>query len=304
MTRSTRPRLLPALALAISLAAFASGLARAEGVKLRPGPNAFADTKGVALVRPEGVACTATAIVAADTGNGRFVVYDVGDRALTPKTEFQVAEIPYPIRVRLDGKGGLLALDGKSRRIGRIGLDGSFKGIVPVDASAPSPIVRSFAVGVEGELYVLDIAGGRVLVIDAAGAPVRQVSLPAECRTPSDVAVDPSGTVYVLDGTGSRLFSAKKGDTTAAPLGKSLSEDLSFATSLAADAQGRLFVVDQNGGGIVIVGTDGAFRGRQSGIGWTEGLLRWPSSICLDGKGGIAIADRENNRISTFQIAP
>ena len=304
MTRSTRPRVLPVLALAIGVGALPYAPARAEGVKLRPGPSAYADSKGAALSRPEGVACTPTAIVAADTGNGRFVVYDVSDHALTPKAEFQVVEIPYPIRVRLDGKGGFLALDGKSRRIGRVGLDGSFKGIVAVDASAPSPIVRSFAVGADGELYVLDIAGARVLVIDAAGAPVRQVSLPAECRTPSDVAVDPSGTIYVLDGTGSRLFSAKKGDSAAAPLGKSLAEDLSFATSLAADSQGRLFVVDQNGGGVVIVGTDGAFRGRQSGIGWTEGLLRWPSSICLDGRGGIAIADRENNRISTFQIAP
>jgi streptogramin lyase len=298
------PRIARAFALALPLSGIFASPARAEGVKLRPGPSAYADTKGVALARPEGVACAATAIVAADTGNGRFVVYDVGDRALTPKTEFQVAEIPYPIRIRLDGKGGLLALDGKSRRIGRLGLDGSFKGIVPVDASAPSPIVRSFAVGAEGEIYVLDIAGARVLVIDAAGALVRQVSLPAACRTPSDVAIDPSGTIYVLDGTGSRLFSAKKGQAAAAPLGTSLSEDLSFATSLATDAQGHLFVVDANGGGIVILGSDGSFRGRQSGMGWTEGLLRWPSSICVDGKGGIAIADRENNRIATFQIAP
>jgi sugar lactone lactonase YvrE len=301
---TTGPRVPRTLALAVFLGALLASPARGEGVKLRPGTSAYADSKGVALARPEGILCTPSAIVAADTGNGRFVVYDVGDRALTPKLEFQVAEVPYPIRIRLDGKGGFFALDGKSRRIVRLGLDGAVKGIVPVDAGGASPIVRSFAVGPDGDLYVLDVAGARVLVMDAAGAPVLQVALPPECRSPSDVAVGPSGRIYVLDGVGSRIFAAAKGETAASPLGASLSEDLAFATSLAADAEGRLFVVDQNGGGIVILGPDGSFRGRQSGMGWTEGLLRWPSSICLDGKGGIAVADRENNRIATFQIAP
>jgi len=290
--------------VAIAVVALATPPVIAEGVKLRPGPTATLDSKGGALARPEGVACTTSTIVAADTGNGRFVVYELGDRTLIPKTEFQIAELPYPIRIRMDGKGELLALDGKSRRIGRVGLDGGFKGIVPVDAAAPSPVVRSFAVGPDGDLYVLDIAGGRVLVEDAAGAAVRQIALPPECRFPEDVAVDPSGYVFVLDAVGSRLFGASKGQSAVAPLGAPLTQDLSFAGSLAADGQGRVFVVDANGGGIVVLGADGSFRGRQSGMGWTEGLLRWPSSICLDGKGGIAVADRENNRIATFQIAP
>ena len=39
-------------------------------------------------------------------------------------------------------------------------------------------------------------------------------------------------------------------------------------------------------------------------LGWTDGLLRWPSSVCSDGRGGLYVADRENNRIAVFSEMP
>ena len=38
--------------------------------------------------------------------------------------------------------------------------------------------------------------------------------------------------------------------------------------------------------------------------GWLDGQLRWPGSLCLGEGGFLAVADRENNRIVTFLIAP
>lgn len=290
-------------ALTILAALLGAPVATAEGVKLRPGPGLYADAKNAALDRPEGVACSATSLVVADTGHGRFVVYELADRLATPKSDFQVPEVPYPIRVRLDAHGEILALDGKSRRIARLTATGAFQGFVGV-ADEPEPVIRSFAVGADGSLYVLDIAGERVLVTDPAGKVVRRVGLPAECRFPSDVTVDAQGRITVLDSVGARIFAAAAGKTEAVAIGASLKDDLAFATSLGLDAAGHLVVIDQSGGGIVFLSPDGSFRGRQSGMGWTDGLLRWPSSVCSDGRGGLYVADRENNRIAAFTEVP
>ena len=235
----------------------------------------------------------------------RFVLYDLGERVYTPKSEFAVPELSRPTQIQFDAKGNLLALDAKSRRLGRVGLDGAFLGFLAVESGGgPAAVITSFAIAPDGSISALDIAGGRVLVVTAEGKFVRQVLLPSDCRAPSGVAVDASGKIFVADAAGPRLYAAAKDQATMAPITGSLREDMDFAGALTVDAQGHVFVLDAHGGGIVIFGSDGSFRGRQAGFGWLDGQLRWPASICFGATGGLAVADRENNRIVTFLIAP
>ncbi len=37
-------------------------------------------------------------------------------------------------------------------------------------------------------------------------------------------------------------------------------------------------------------------------MGWKEGLLYYPSQLCINEKGEIFIADRNNNRIQIFTV--
>jgi len=60
--------------------------------------------------------------------------------------------------------------------------------------------------------------------------------------------------------------------------------------------------VDQNGGGVVVLGQDGSYRGRQLGMGWKEGLLYYPSQMCVSGGEIAVIADRENSRVQVFKL--
>ena len=304
MTRRSRSGL-ALLSFLLPVIASMGTAVHAQGVKLRNGPAITIDSAGASLIAPQGVACGATLLAVADTGNGRFVLYDVGDRVYTPKTQFAVAELGHPIEVQFDPAGNILALDGKSRRIGRVGIDGSFQAYVAVESGGgPTPVIRGFAVGKDGSLYVLDLAGGRVLVTSGEGKLVRQVALPAECRAPSGVAVDASGTIFISDAAGPRLYAAAKDQTAVRPITGSLRDDMDFAGALATDGQGRVFVLDTHGGGIVAFGGDGSFRGRQAGHGWLDGQLRWPASLCIGDHGYLAVADRENNRIATFLVAP
>jgi len=98
------------------------------------------------------------------------------------------------------------------------------------------------------------------------------------------------------------VFSAPKDSDSFSPLTKSLREYLDFPVSLTTDNRGTLYIVDEDGSGIVILGQDGSFLGRQLSVGWTEGLLNFPSQISMNEKGEVFIADRGNSRVQIFTL--
>ena len=61
-------------------------------------------------------------------------------------------------------------------------------------------------------------------------------------------------------------------------------------------------MVDENGSGIVVLSQDGPVLGRLLTMGWTEGLLYYPTQMCMREKGDVFIADRENSRIQVFSV--
>ena len=162
---------------------------------------------------------------------------------------------------------------------------------------------RSFVVDREGRLVVLEVGQARVIVLGSDGKVLRQIAFPREPGFLSDLAVDDKGTVFAIDSVGRRVFAVKSADAILAPLTGPMMEDLAFPTAIAVDARGRLFIADQNEGGLVILGADGSFRGRQAGMGWKEGQLRYPSGLCAGATGTLFVADRENNRVQMFEVS-
>jgi len=170
------------------------------------------------------------------------------------------------------------------------------------DTARGPTVPRAIALDGTDALHVLDIFHSRVIVLDAGGAIVRQVSLPAGRHSYSGLTVAGDGGILVVESVERRIYAAKKDDTAFSPLTGPMKDDMAFPTALATDDRGHLFVADEYGSGIVILGNDGSFRGRQSGVGWTEGLLRYPSGLCVAGDGLLLVADRENSRISVFSV--
>lgn len=277
----------------------------AESVRLRAITSVYVDGKGAGFRQPDGVGCGGQTLAVSDTGNGRIVGFSLTGDVVSPVWDAALAELPRPAKIRRVGDRGYLVLDLKLRRLGKISPRGEFQGYVDLQGAAPpTPVPRSFERGASGDLFVLDIAGGRVLVADDQGRVSRTIALPPELGSASDVAVDGRGTVYVVDSVGRRVFAAGRDANAAAPLGRSLAEDVDFPTSILSDASGRLVVGDLNGSGIVILGADGSFRGRQSSLGWKEGFLRYPSALCEDEASRLFVADRENNRVQVFSVMP
>lgn len=266
--------------------------------------SAYTDEKAGMLKAPEGVAVSGKEFVVADTGNARLVRFQFHEGNLSGGTELKFAQLPYPVRVQLSAKGELYVLDQRLRRVGRVSADGKFSGFVePKGVTNPANVmVMSFKLDAAGNLYLLDMAAPRLLVLDPEGTLLRTLELPKGGAI-MDVCVDPRGVIFAIDGINAQLYSAEKGAKSFVSLGRSLKEYMSFPTYLATNNKGLLLVVDGHGGGLVLLGQDGAFRGRQLSLGWTEGLVQFPGQIAIDGAGVLFVADRDNNRVQVFEPA-
>lgn len=286
------------------VAALLPGIApAAESVKLRPLAPIYVDTKGGGIRQPEGVGCAGgSLIVVADTGNARLLTYAVSGETVAPRGEYALPQLPYPVKVQMNSKGEFLALDGKSRRIVRVSPAGEFKGYVETGGVAGTVVARSFRIDRDDNMIILDVFGSRLIIANPEGKATREIPFPGSAAFFSDLAVDRKGDVFLIDSVGRKVFALKKDSREISVLTEGISEDVNFPTSIAVDARGRLFVGDQNGGGIVIFGADGSFRGRQLAMGWKEAFLRYPSDLCISGDGLLYIADRGNNRVQTFLI--
>jgi hypothetical protein len=276
----------------------------AETVKFKYLQSVYYDEKGGGLKQPEGVASgEKSLLVIGDTGNDRLVRYTFQDRNLKGGSEIKIPQLSNPIRVQINSKGEIFALDGKKRRIVRLSPEGTFRNYVdPEGIPSPSPFVsKSFGIDRSDNIYLLDIFTGRVLVLNPEGKYQKQIPFPKEYGFFSDLSVDSKGNILLIDCVKATVFSAPKDSNSFSPLTKSLREYLDFATSIT-DRRGSVYIVDEDGGGIVILGADGTFVGRQLSKGWNEGLLYFPSQMYVNERGEIFIADRGNSRVQIFTL--
>jgi len=277
----------------------------AETAKMRHLQSIYFDEKGGNLREPECVVCDEKfLLVVGDTGNGRLLRYTYQERIIKGGTEIKIPQLSSPIRVQLNSKGEIFVLDGKRRRILRLSPEGAFKGYVdPEGIPSPSAFVpRSFKIDAKDNIFILDIFTGRVLVLNPDGKYQKQIPFPKEYGFFSDLSIDLKGTLFLVDCIKAMVFSAAKDSNNFSPLTKGLREYLNFPTSLTTDKRGTIYVVDEDGAGIVILGQDGSFLGRQLAMGWTEGFLYYPTQMCVNEKGEVFIADRGNSRVQIFTL--
>jgi DNA-binding beta-propeller fold protein YncE len=277
----------------------------AESVKFKPlGNGVYQDNKNIPLKYPEGVACSKASVIVADTGNGRLVRYTLANDELKDGVEVKASELSYPLRLSGSAMGRILALDGKTRKIARLAADGSFVGYLDYqNVPAPSDVVpRSVAVDDKDNVYVLDILGERVVVVDPGGKFLRQIPFPKGHGNVSDLAVDQRGAVYVLDSQKSQVYKAAPNAQEFQIFASGLQSYLYFAVSLEVDSQGRVYLLDQDDSGVIVLSPNGSFQGRYLSHGWKIGQLNYPAQACITDNGIFVIADRNNSRVQLFKI--
>lgn len=275
-----------------------------DSVQVKHFKTLFADNASIPFHYPEGIACNAGSFVLADTGNARLVRFAVQGQSFTADAVFPLPQAPSPIVVQMNSKGDIYVLDGKERRIFKLSRSGEPMGFLkPLNVPPPEKIVpRSFRIDDADNIYLLDIFSQRVLVLDGEGHYVRHISFPEKYGFFSDLAVTRQGIVYLLDSVDAVVLKAAPDAKGFDPLTGTMKDLMNFPNSIAVDNGGILYLADQNGGGMALVGRDGSFLGRKLGMGWEDGQLNYPAKICINEQDTLFIADRNNNRLQLFDI--
>lgn len=277
-----------------------------EALKFRHLTSIYADDQGLGLQHPEGVACNQnTRLIVADTGNARLLQYTYKDKTIAPGTRvIKLPQLIYPVQVKLNSRGEIFVLDRKQRRIVRITAAGKFGGYVAGQGSSSSTalVPKSFHIDAKDNLYILDVYSERVIMTDPGGRYLKHFRFPREYGFFTDLTVDFRGNILLIDSVNARVFSAAKNADVFSPLTQSLRKYMRFPAVITTDKWGRIYLVDRNGSKIIILGPDGAYIGRLSAMGWKEGLLNYPSQICLNDNGEIFVADTNNSRVQIFSI--
>ena len=104
----------------------------AETVKLRYLQSIYFDEKGGGIEATGG--CCLQRKISFDCGRygkrSSSPVYLSGQKHLKAGNEIKIPQLSNPIRVQMNSKGEIFALDGKKRRIVRLSPTGAFKGYV------------------------------------------------------------------------------------------------------------------------------------------------------------------------------
>jgi sugar lactone lactonase YvrE len=281
-----------------------------------------------------GVFTPGTALTVA--GDGEWVnVYDG-----SPATS---ADLDLPFAMALDGAGNLYIADSAHNRIRKVdaktqiistyGGNGTqgYTGDNGLATSATINVPHGLAIDGAGNLYFADSGNNVVRRIDAAtgimttvagtgaqgyagdGAPATA----AELNTPSEVAFDTTGNLYIADtlnqcvrevnassgtiatvaGNGSKGFAGDGGPATSA--------ELNVPYALAFDSQGHLFIADSgnnrirevNGGAITTVVGNGIEGFAGDGGPAAAAEMYSPSGLAFDPADNLFIADTQNNRV-------
>ena len=249
------------------------------------------------LFRPRGVAVAGDGtLYIADTGNSRIRRVDpageistfAGDGSFGSAGDggpAQAAQLGYPYGVAIDASGVVYIADTNNNRIRQVALDGTISTIAGTG-------VPSF--GGDGGLATL-----------------------AQLSSPTGVAVDNAGTVYVADtynqrirqfasggiistraGTGTVGFGGDGGAATAATL--------SNPWGVAVDQAGVLFIADSNNHRIRRVQLDGTISTFAGSAGFgaagdngpaTSAQLRAPFGVTVNAAGTVWLADGGSHRV-------
>ena len=145
---------------------------------------------------------------------------------------------------------------------------------------------------------VTTIAGSTLGHNDATGTE-------AQFRSPTDVAVDSSGNLYVTDSNNHLIRKITSGGDVTTLAGDGTAAQFDYPSGVAVDSSGNLYVTDSNNhrirkitsAGVVTTLAGSGTRGHKDATG-TEAQFNYPYGVAVDSSSGILyVADWFNHRI-------
>jgi len=215
------------------------------------------------------------------------------------------AGLSYPAGVAIDSSGNLFIADTSNFRVRKVTTNGVISTVAgtgnptngptgdggPATSAELSP-PSDVAVDAVGNLYIADSNWGAVRKVDTNGVITTVLTNLSSPRLTTDRAgnlfVSDSDTVLRLD-TNGVLTTVAGGGIGVADGGPAANAQF-YASGLAADGHGSLFVSDRGHGCVRKVSADGA-------ISTFVGNVGWPAAIAFDTSNNLLIADQASGSI-------
>lgn len=237
--------------------------------------------------------------------SARVFVFDRGARTVTILDQAQGVNLLNPSGIVVDALGIIYVADAQQGKV--FGYDRQGRNLYTIGKKGDLQFPAGLAVDKKrNKLYVADAHAHVVKVFDNMGMFLYDVGTnrgPGELKYPVAVALDRTGTVYVLDGRRKRVAIydvdgrylrsfGLTGDAPATPL-KPL--------GIAVDAQGRVLVTDEASSNVLIYDSKGTLLLTWGKTGRLTGDFWLPAGIFIDERDTIYVADQMNGRIQEFQ---
>lgn len=206
-----------------------------------------------------------------------------------------------PMSMRIDGDGNVYVVD-VSKRVQKFGPTGAFlHSWVVADVTQ----LISLALGSEGKVYACSTGWAAVHILGPDGSEIGQIQSDSgygRLLSPSVVAVDSKGTVYVGDPGHSRIQEfSQDGDFLQEWGNYSLQKDgLSGITALAADSRGNVYV--GSSGAIKRFDDTGHFICSWGSYNATlpDPAVVWPEGLAVDSTGDVWEVEANTDRVRRF----
>jgi DNA-binding beta-propeller fold protein YncE len=246
---------------------------------------AIADDKGVVFV--------------ADSGNRRIRVFSDKGRFLY---EFggprSVKELLYPYGIGFV-EDKVIVADTGAGALYEFNRQGEYVGtwLEPKTGVEPAGVF----VAPDRNVYVTDLAGGRVLVFSGAGKLLREIK-PRQVAlgAPQGIAVNKDGGVWVADGGNYNVKLLRPDGDLQTIFDGGPKGALTMAKGLAVDKKGRIYVADTLSKIIRVFDQDGNDLAGFGRVADGTNSLQLPVGLSVDGGGKIYVADQGSNMVHVW----
>lgn len=263
--------------------------------------------------KPSRIAVHAGKVYVTDSRVHAVFVFDIPRQKMFVFGRRLEGTLEKPIDIAIDGKGNIYVSDIVRNEIIVYDKFGLYQKAIGKDAGLIRP--SGVAVSPDGEhIYVVDTGGVRsnkhqIVVFDAAGKQLKTIGTrgnkDGEFNLPSDIALGPDQTIYVLDSGNFRVQAFDKDGNFLRKWGKVGRGFGQFARprAIAVDTKGFVYVTDSAFSNVQIFNDQGMLLmalGERSKKD-RPGALAMPAGIATDETGRVYIVDQFYYKIEVLR---
>jgi streptogramin lyase len=255
------------------------------------------------LAQPHGVAVANGIVYVAETGNHAIVAFDesTGKEVASP---FKSIDLTEPFDLAAQPDGSILVLDAGSGQVLRYDPTAGVVNAIPLSPDYASRS-RGIGAGLNGELWIANTPGQKVVGVNANGVLSQSIALPStsadvQQMQPTDVVAMEDNTLFVADVAGNQLYHFDMAGYLLSSQPIPISNSLDSA-HLTADNSGGFLMTEPEDGRVVQLDSEGAIE-HVWNVRTTDAPDAKPVGVAMGAEGAVWVTDSQGGRL--IQLLP